>query len=374
MPEVWKNLKAYRLGRDCRGDSAPLPRLNSWSRPDSTAAAYRAFVREHASLAYALAYARCGDFPAAQDAAHEALKAYSAWRGLPGRSARKIIETQLALVKKTVSGEAAEPAFSFHAAAKLRTFREAEDVLRSFRGDDAVALVLLFVEGIPEERILSWLDKPAEFLTDLKERLAARLEGWQPAADASPRDHFERALRRHRLSPGFCDAVLSELEVKSPWTQWRLSNTLWILVVFACTAGNAAIAAEFGTAAERNRYGSRLSFTEEMLAGWIPADVALLVLSFCVASFARRLRCYPSLAFSLHMILNVLGLAVVPLALLEGPAPVLVSRGCYLFTPDGPFWIVFFRWFWFLSVLELIFIPLYGIALRVADKLGLLEP
>ncbi|HVR86877.1 MAG TPA: hypothetical protein VMU54_21315, partial [Planctomycetota bacterium] len=198
---------------------------------------YRRFIDGYASLGYALLFRKLGDFNQAQTALENALvRGHSNW--LLERQDPRSCPAFMTKVAETL-GTAEAPATAapvtglLATSQKLRALGDAVDQLRSFPGDDQVALVLLHVEEVPSEQILRWLGKNPAYLADLELRLKQKLlpGNSQGAASEEPVAFFLRALRQHRLSPQFPELVLQRLKKGLDIGAFPAPLLGWILVI-----------------------------------------------------------------------------------------------------------------------------------------------
>ena len=172
---------------------------------------YREFVGCHASLAYALAWLRCGDFDQARQRAELALRhGRTRWQGWHRvKLARDLLAEMLderpgpaPAVAASDTGEA-----SFQALSKLRRIHAAYRTLASFDDDGRLALFLLYVEEVDQSRVSEWLGRRPEELDDLRQLLRQRVADETDQREA-PLHTFARTLGRHRLPADFTERVL----------------------------------------------------------------------------------------------------------------------------------------------------------------------
>ena len=180
---------------------------------------YKTFLKETVSLGYANCYVKCGDFYRAQEMLEEALVGgFAIWEGLRWRVTRKRTNAQMmesitrAQGRRTRPVDAdKDPGTSLSRAPKLQALAEVLGILRDFPDDRQAALVLLYVEETPQEKVREWLCMTEAQIEELRSLLRERLSEWDmpTVQNEPPADFFERSLRQYRLSPHFLASVVN---------------------------------------------------------------------------------------------------------------------------------------------------------------------
>jgi len=169
---------------------------------------WRSSLETYAPWAHAWLFARTGDFSRAQSLMAEALQ-----RGFGDRrrryfltaSVRTRLKTLERCLRETCDNQAwKEPPAtegSFPNSPKLLSLQRVVEALRSFPARERMAVVLLYVDGVPEDRVCEWLEVDAAYLAEFRTRVGMTL---------GP-DGLER-IRHFRISEAFLSSVLTGMD------------------------------------------------------------------------------------------------------------------------------------------------------------------
>lgn len=186
-------------------------------------ARYQKFLEEYAPYGYALLFARTGDFYTAQGALEEALvRSFADWRGRRIEGLSKSERKRMKSIAEgcPVDGHGATipaPETSFSRSAKIQAIEQAREIVRSFPAKEQVALVLLYVQELPEERVREWVELDEKGVESLRGRVREKIAAWKPPAaeDETPVEFFGRSFRQYRLSSHFIPTVLNRIQVRT---------------------------------------------------------------------------------------------------------------------------------------------------------------
>lgn len=184
----------------------------------SEAKDYRWFVRHFAPLGYAHLYRRAGDFHAAQKALEQVVKdGYTTWAntrpdGLPNFGAR--LMAGMAVAHPLEEPPSAALQSSFARSRKLAAVQEAIGVLLEAKDNEAIALFLMYVEEVPEDRLLEWLGIDEAHVEMLRERMRRRVASIAvPVTEGEDAyGFFQRTLRQYRLPATMFDRVQNTVQ------------------------------------------------------------------------------------------------------------------------------------------------------------------
>lgn len=188
---------------------------------------WRSALATYAPWGHAWLFARTGDFARAQ-----ALLAAALRQGFAERRRRYFLSASVRTSLKTVerfvreaseSAERAEPAPAptrFSEFPRVRDLERAVEALRAFPERERRALVLLYVDEVPPERVREWIGADEAFLGDLRSRFEAALE--PEAVDR---------LRQFRLSDAFMASLFASIDERSAGAFTFLRLFVWVVSV-----------------------------------------------------------------------------------------------------------------------------------------------
>ncbi|HEU4338524.1 MAG TPA: hypothetical protein VFS19_00525 [Planctomycetota bacterium] len=176
---------------------------------------YLRFIERYASLGYAIAFSKTGDFFEAQAALERAFtEGYPTWAGRFARhrdseeTLRKILDRQL---PHGAASPRIAPAASFAHSRKLQDVQEAQGILLGLPSDVMIAIFLEVVEEMPREKVARLLGKPPAFFEDVQAELLKGLQQWKPG-EPQALEVFARMLRQYRLPPSFLNNIESKMD------------------------------------------------------------------------------------------------------------------------------------------------------------------
>jgi hypothetical protein len=184
---------------------------------------YEVKFKKYAPLVYARAYLRCGEFYEAQTVTEGSFVRsieIAQMRGdliFGSREGLKFADYVLSKQPKDKEeGEASGPygESSFSSSPKLKAMNEMGELLKGFVEKRQMALFLLHVEELDEEKILKLLDLSSEDLVAIKAELFERLQGIEIelTVDDNKLEFFSRTLRQYRLSALFYTTVANSIK------------------------------------------------------------------------------------------------------------------------------------------------------------------
>lgn len=222
---------------------------------------YLRFVERYASLGYAIAFSRTGNFFEAQSVVERAFAAgYPAWASRfshtrdTEETLRRLLERHLPSGSEDARGA---PAPSFARSHKLQKVQEAQDLLLGFPAEEMTAIFLEVVEEMPRDKAARLMGRPVEFFDEVHAELARRVQEWRPT-EPQALEVFARSLRQYRLAPAFLTHIESKLDFS-----WRRTFNVSGIVRNALIAGVVVLVMIFAAedrGPRRVQYGEPVSF------------------------------------------------------------------------------------------------------------------